>query len=403
MIFNFIIAVFGIGIISIYHSDNKNTYSHARHPATVEPKKALELLYELTKPRLNRDQIKNITQQADLHGFFRAFPALYWKLAKEHIGAIKPLASIKSIIFGDVHVENFGTLICNQNIKASIDDFDDLAIGSVSFDMIRLIISIDLAKIDIDEVEILNHYKAGLKGEQLNNDMIQAIIDRANQNPHRPDGPISNHPPYQYVKIRNDAKRVDKLNYLPFTEIQRSLNHEFQLNLGQIHDAYERTKKDGGSAGLIRHHYLVQAQNDELFDIQYKPLLPSNSLYFYTNKVNKKTYKNRLKQFKRLLSQTGIDQCEVGSTVISGRDYIISKSLKAHQKISPLKYLVPDHQREIVRFQAQLLGNLHRQKMTTLKQSKYLTLLNQHEAEIILIKNLIQQEIKKIYAAIREK
>jgi hypothetical protein len=288
-----------------------------------------------------------------------------------------------------------------ENLKPSIDDFDDLAIGPLVFDFIRLMISIDLAQIEIDEIEILNHYKAGLKGEEFHSDLVQSIVEKANNRPYRIDASISKKPPIEYIELNSDTIKLDQSNYFKTEEIKKTIEATFKIAADKILDGLERTKVDGGSAGLTRHYYLVKGQNSELHDVQYKPLLPSSSLYYFSNRINKRDKKNRLKQFNRLIKQLELNHCDITAVHINQSPYILTRSLKGQRKISPLKFLIPEHQREVIRYQAQLLGNLHRHKMTTLKLKNYINQLNQHEIDLVLIKNLIKQQIQKIYSAIK--
>lgn len=243
--------------------------------------KSLPLLY----PSLSIGRINQKTQLADTPlKFFRAFPALFYTQLQ---GLLQQAQSNRALFpllnklepfpgwcVGDAHIENFGTLIdSNNEAFFSFNDLDDGGPCQPYQDLLRLIVSIKLAGIEVSSQNLLDAYKAGLDNKISDAHylaVLNPLLQEARKGGMRP----------SKSSLQHDGKSfslVPQPNWVPtdaelLRQVSEAIRPVFE-DKATILSLFQEIRMQGGSGGLLRLRALVQI-GDHLIPLEFKEISP---------------------------------------------------------------------------------------------------------------------------------
>ncbi len=216
---------------------------------------------------MDRIQSRIKATKNDPHKFLRSFPPHFYKIADElkFESILGDVYRHKSVIGGDIHVENFGVRKFKDEYRLLINDFDDLSEGNTILDVVRLLTSMKFTGHDVDKKfvkKFLERYLEGAKGKKENFSKTTAeFFKQAKKTKSR----ISKN------KIDIEAKKFIKKRE-PSFEMNKSEISFWKKEIkeyGELKDSYKYIKESGGSGGLDRYELLVE-KNGELIWLEVK-------------------------------------------------------------------------------------------------------------------------------------
>lgn len=251
--------------------------------------------------------ISQFNSQTELEGakdplsFFRSNVALYYKVAlqnKEQLPIINRLLEINGLCMGDAHLENFGFLF--QTAKVSIfapNDVDDFDRCPLVMDLMRLLVSVELADQSMGFKKITDAYLLGLTGGRFEpGPFIRSLhtrsfqqADAVNERLIRAD---------RFIR-RKGLVDLDARELQDVSDIVSDLNQK--ITGGRIHillDVVKTKKTSGGSAGLSRYHLLL-SRGKRLIHLELKEMVDSA-----TSVVFGSAYKSNADRIKAAIDVT---------------------------------------------------------------------------------------------------
>jgi len=336
--------------------------------------------------------------------FMRAFPAFYWwnlqaLKSKSHL---IPLLSHQGVIFGDVHLENFGTLVDRDaQVKPFINDFDDITSGPFVLDTLRLFLSLELSQkigsAEINQYDWWKYYAAGIQGEKFKSPLVDEIIKKAAKESTDIDDEITQENGHlRFSERRDDSRDLTEKEKLSIRQWSQIISDEYQLDQLELEDSYARQKFSGGSGGLVRYYNLYKDRKT-FFVFEIKPLVRPSPDYF-----SKKTYSaiNRSNQLNEYLKKLKQDNLVNISRNRGAKASQLRMKIKGEKEINPLKkdkkqsdYYSYEEKIELIRFQFNLIGNVHGEQMNSKDKEKYLAEIENQKTEL----NQIIQQLKTLH------
>ncbi len=203
----------------------------------------------------------------DPHKVLRSFPPVFYKFLKdlESHETLGRIMKTRGVMGGDIHIENFGVRTFKGEYRLLINDFDDLSEGPLFYDVLRLLTSIKLSGITVDEEfvgKFITRYKEGLKGKKENFSSVTKGFFKDAKRAER------------LGRSRVDFKKKIFLKKrepnFPMTDEETSAWRDLVADKGILRDQYKYVKESGGSGGLDRFELLIETENKELIWIEAK-------------------------------------------------------------------------------------------------------------------------------------
>lgn len=376
------ITVLGYTAFQIFNfNPPKINQRHLRSPASQEDSCAHLLLGFYKNQDLERMQSRIAATKKDPHKFYRSFPPLYFKIV-EDLDLENDLGEIykfKSVIGGDVHVENFGVRPFKLKPKLLINDFDDLSEGHTVMDVVRLLTSMKLSGFDVDKKFIrkfMERYLEGLKGEKENFSEATLRFFKENKKAKR----------INKKKIDIDAKKFTSKKREPFFDMTEQEIVDWKKIMtpyGKVVDHYKYIKESGGSGGLDRFELLIE-KDGELFWVEAKEWdLPGINAGLQTKPPS---YKKRIEYVHRY------DQPEFVSQTASynGKTFFLREINDSHIGVS-LDEISSKEMKDLYLDEAYALGEFHR---TFMEDQHYIA------AAKNLSEDKLKPAIEKVYEEI---
>ncbi len=252
---------FNVGDIAEVKLKETNFESTLRSPANEGPtcREILQTFY------LKQDEERIVARikatRDDSHKFFRSFPPLFYKiLADLDIdSSLGEIIKFKGVIGGDVHIENFEVRTFKGKLKLLINDFDDLSEGPIFYDVVRLLTSIKLSGVDVDDdfvKEFLVRYKDGLKAKKEN---FSEVTKKFFKDSKKADRLSSNKVNFKKKKFIRSKKREPSFE---MTKDEVESWTKLIKDKGELHDQYKYVKDSGGSGGLDRYELLIEHEGE---------------------------------------------------------------------------------------------------------------------------------------------
>lgn len=196
----------------------------------------------------------------DPHKFLRSFPPHFYKLADELKleAMLGDVYKHKSVIGGDIHVENFGVRKFKDEYRLLVNDFDDLSEGNTILDIVRLLTSMKFTGHDVDKKfvkKFLERYLEGARGKKEN---FSKVTDEFFKEAKKTKSRVSK------KKIDLEAKKFIKKREPSFdmTKAEITFWKKEIKEYGELHDSYKYIKESGGSGGLDRYELLVEKDGE---------------------------------------------------------------------------------------------------------------------------------------------
>ncbi len=328
--------------------------------------------------------------------FMRAFPSFYWwnlqsLKSKTHL---TPILALQGVILGDVHLENFGTLVNRKGeIIPYVNDFDDITIGPFILDIMRLFLAIELSQkigdAQSNQYNWWKYYAQGIQGEKFPSAMVEEISKKAAKQATIMDDEIEEkNGVWYFTKRRDDSRDLTSKEILSSQQWTQIISEEYQLTQLELQDSYAREKLTGGSGGLVRFYNLYQSQK-AFFVFEIKPLVRPSPDYF-----TKKTYSaiNRSNQLNEYLQKLNMNNLVNISRNRGAKASQLRMKIKGEKQINPLKKQDDqsdsysyEEKIELIRFQFNLIGQIHGQQMSSKDKNNYLLLIEQHRTELDVV------------------
>jgi hypothetical protein len=334
----------------------------------------------------------------------RAFPAFYWwnLQSLKSNSQLSSLLTHQGVILGDVHLENFGTLVDrNAQIIPYINDFDDITSGPFILDIMRLFLAIELSQkignAETNQYDWWKFYGQGIKGEKFKSNMVEDIVKKAAKDATVMDDDIEQiNSGWQFAKRRDESRNLTKKEKLSVSQWTQIISDEYKMEQLQLHDSYARQKLSGGSGGLVRYYNLYQSQK-AFFVFEIKPLVRPSPDYF-----SKKTYSaiNRSNQLNEYLQKLKINNLVNISRNRGAKASQLRMKIKGEKEINPLKkhkdqsdLYSYEEKIELIKFQFNLIGQIHGQQMSADNKNEYMRLINENQNEI----NTVIDQLKTLH------
>lgn len=309
------------------------------------------------------DQTKVETSSSPL-SLLRSFIDLFYLIIinnAQQFPALEKLEEVKAWCAGDVHPENFGIqLLENQEPIYTINDMDDSGPCPVVFDLFRLIVSSKLYNDQINIEKIINAYTSGLKAKNyLEPKSIQKMMNQAIK--------MGFIPSPKKVKdkkfIRNDQMRVVTVNEK--NQIVQLLNHNFKDSLSSDYvllDLVARAKDKGGSKGLLRYEILLE-NHGQLLHLEFKEQSKPN-LYPIMDSIP--TTAEKIKN--SLFFNQGASASKLYKVVqVNSKNMLVRPRFAGNIGVE-LKEKSPDRNEDIIYYEAYVLGKIHSRSVQSLEK-----------------------------------
>ena len=212
------------------------------------------------KQDLNRIQSRIKATKNDPHKFLRSFPPHFYKIADDLKleSLLGDVYKHKSVIGGDVHVENFGVRKFKDQHRLLINDFDDLSEGNTVLDLVRLLTSMKFTGHDVDKKfvkKFLKRYLEGAQGEKENfSKVTEEFFKEAKKNKSRISKNKIDVVTKKFIKKREPSFEMSKAEI----DFWKKEIKEY----GELKDSYKYIKESGGSGGLDRYELLVEKEGE---------------------------------------------------------------------------------------------------------------------------------------------
>jgi len=209
--------------------------------------------YTIERNHLLKTRIAGVKN--DLHLFYRSFPPLFYKMAADlkWEKQFKSVSNTVSVMAGDSHMENYGLRFYQNELRLSVNDFDDVTQGPVFLDVLRLFGSANLAGVDVDEKlieDVLKSYRKGLKAKDWTySESVEKLFKKAGK-ANALDKKDVDSKTGKFIAKKTPATEIEKADLAKWAEVMK--------DTGDIKDSYLYIKQTGGSAGLNRFQFLVE-------------------------------------------------------------------------------------------------------------------------------------------------
>lgn len=365
-----------------------------------------EILKELAQLSSHRESVEQVKERLkyieSAHQFLRAWPSLYWKIIGQ--SPIEPpmqkLSLYSGPVYGDVHTENFGTLVCDNEIHANINDYDDATTSGYIYDFIRLVISSELAGFEQNRHQFIKMYKLGLDGKLNTPKIVKDIVEDARNDLGETDDKykvVSENPfIVEFKKFKDDYRKLndDEKSYL--SQFKKLVESEFKQKPIQIHDSYARTKTTGGSALLTRYNILYTYAGD-VYQAEFKPLVKPSP--HYQNRLRPLSTRKRIRLFNKITKVMGIKQsCMLKAVSFNRSAYILRAKSNANKDITPLNEEYSQETAfEVLEYQFNLLGHKQAQFMNKRKLTSYRKQLELAQKDIFHLSDYAKSQLLRYY------
>lgn len=265
---------------------------HSVKASSMRPSQvACEFLrtYEKSLPLDKQSQTARREMAQDALSFFRMYPGLFYKDIRDGVLSldIGQGPAPKTLIQGDCHIGNFGTVRGAKSTLWAANDFDCAQEGRPEIDLVRLVSSIIVAKPTLSEEEVtkavLGGYRdscqeiaqdgpkacAGLHHHQSSG-AVKKLIEKA-------DGTTQK----DLLEEFCNSSRTRLLRNEEMVEVEPSLASEVKVELArvipaesQVLDLAQKLGSGGSTLGLPRYYALVQQGDDLPKIVEIKALLP---------------------------------------------------------------------------------------------------------------------------------
>ena len=339
-------------------------------------------LERLTKLYASQNQDPELLQKrvevAKAGGTFqlwRSFPPYFYDLLNRNPSILD--TSRSGMCAGDAHAENFG-FIHVTNAKGetpvfTINDMDDMTKCNLDADLLRLIISHQMAGTKLTTEQILKSYSQGLSGAQKCEEPAYIKKLRKNASPGKAlkEDYLSGCPEDETLVTGEEAERLKNFH------LEECQENDLISSVAKETFAFActQTKMDGGSAGEKRYTVVLSTKiqgsdtpvNTSAYEL--KPLVRSAS-DAAANLGAPRDDARRLANFeKAVLHNLG----ENGSThyqpkTFDGKLYQKRPHWEGNKGVK-LKKIAPEQLDEVLSFETCILGNFHARTLAPEKKS----------------------------------
>jgi hypothetical protein len=289
------------------------------------------------------------------------------KANRDSLRAVSAADNVAGWCVGDAHPENFGVLIKNEGHSVfTMNDPDDSGPCPVVLDLYRLMVSSRLYKERTKLNKLLEAYIAGLQGESYDIPApVEEMFKKSRKkgitpNPDKVEG-------NKFIRKENITEvSADELAQL------KAVVASFGASLApeaKIIDAVSTRKIGGGSGGLLRYEVLVD-NGGTLLHLEFKEeTVPS----IYPAAAG--TIPGTRERISATLSLTqGSGASPYYAVVkVSGKDMLIRPRFAGNVGVSLDKQSGPDN-KDIIRYEAYVLGGIHSRSLHRTKEWKKLLL-----------------------------
>lgn len=243
-----------------HHSPISTEAEFSRYPSSDDPSCAEMISSFYQKQDMNRIHSRIKATKNDPHKFLRSFPPHFYKIADDLKleSLLGDVYKHKSVIGGDVHVENFGVRKFQDEYRLLINDFDDLSEGNTILDAVRLLTSMKFTGHDVDKKfvkKFLDRYLEGIKGKKANfSEVTEEFFKQAKKTKSR----ISK----KKIDIENKKFIKKREPSFDMTKAEIAFWKKEIKEYGELKDSYKYIKESGGSGGLDRFELLVEKDGE---------------------------------------------------------------------------------------------------------------------------------------------
>ena len=335
--------------------------------------KLTDVRYIFDHERLKKasDSLKLLRTFTDY--FYELFPENKSKLA---IGKVMPYSSGWCV--GDAHPENFGVLLQEDSGTVfSINDLDDAGPCPVVDDFLRLLVSSRLyyPKLDLDKM--IDAYTDGLNGKTPDfPKTIRKLSSKSKEAGFDVDSKDLDGKKLKRKKEMNEVSDEIKTIIIKNVEIYFS-SKKFLGDQIKVIDVISTAKDGGGSGGLIRYELLCERGNGDLVHLELKELTTPAIEAVATNIIPS--------QSVRMAKTLEVEQGERASRFYNVID-VNKKSMFMRPKFAGntgvnLDDYDKDQNKDIMKFEAYILGTIHSQSVDVTLYLKALKSLSSDDWE----------------------
>lgn len=267
-----ILSATGFLMLVLLQSCQHNSYQNSKISSLRSPSSEQSCTDLISNFYHNQDKARIQSRikatKNDPHKFLRSFPPYFYKLTDELKleSILGDIYKHKSVIGGDIHVENFGIRKFKDEYRLLVNDFDDLSEGNTILDLVRLLSSMKFTGHDVDKKftkKFLERYLEGAKGKK---EHFSKVTEKFFKDAKKTKSRVSD------KKINIEEKKFIKKREPSFemTKAEVSFWKKEISDYGELRDSYKYIKESGGSGGLDRYELLIENSNGELIWIEIK-------------------------------------------------------------------------------------------------------------------------------------
>ncbi len=290
--------------------------------------------------------------------FMRAFADYYYLLLSrntQNFQALSQLQRFSGWCVGDAHAENFGALLqATGRSYFTVNDMDDAGPCPLADDFFRFLASSKLADDDFKTGEMLDSYLDGLQGNKVK--VPEAVSDLLKKSEKR--GMILDSDEVKNSKFVH-AKDMQEISAATQKQIITGLQNLFPGI--QLYDLIQTAKEGGGSGGQIRYEVLA-SHNSRLVQLELKEQVPPAIAPVAPSSIPKLSERIQ----KTLKYEQGDNPSPYYRTIQIGSLEMLIRP-KFHGDVgAELGSVSKSDQKDLVYFEAYILGFIHRQSAADL-------------------------------------